>query len=110
MNKPVEIGTFATFAEASSEAKSLAKAYKETVELRHSGSGWSVMAYSAVANSRIRSWDLDYDSLEENFNFEESMQKEVSLQKDELRHELLGGQDDYAASEEDGWYYHDGSS
>ena len=103
MSHLVEVAVFTTFAEASACARSLANQFKEAVEVRRSGSRWSLRADSSVADSFIHWSEEDGESDSEEGNWiAEANDAELPIGE-----EVAEDQEQYASSEEEGWFYPD---
>lgn len=107
VNDPVEIDRFTTFSGASKCSRRLAGAYKEPVLVRPSGNGWAVLAHSRVANSRISFTEEDGDFDDSEWQLEQEQSSEHDFERSEIMAEILEDQEQWAGSDEEGWYYPD---
>lgn len=91
------------FGSASRRAKELAVRFTERTGIERSSKGWAVLASSAVLSALVppeteQTADLEDDSS----SYDDDYQKEVV---EPLIEEFQSDQDDWARSEEDGWFY-----
>lgn len=93
------------FASASRRAKELAVRFTERTGIERSSRGWAVLASSKALSALTppeaeQATDLEDDSVA----YDDDYQKDVVQP---LIEEFQSDQDDWARSEEDGWFYDD---
>lgn len=108
MRELISLQCFPNFRAAAEHAKALAIESQSQTGVRRSGSGWSVLASPSVARLEpILSDDCRedlYDAEEGGYEAEDEYQREVI---EPLLEELEEDREDYARSEEEGWFYGD---
>lgn len=105
MNDLVELETFADFLTASTRAKRLALQFQEFTAIARTDTGWGVLVSFDVLNALQQiddhaCGDDDDDWLQD--SDEDDYQREVA---EPLVEEFMSDQDDWARSEEEGWFY-----
>ena len=90
-----------TFASASQRARALAIQHKQQTGVRSSPSGWEVLVPPHLSNPAVRGYAADSDEYEPiDYGYEDD-------EREQIAQELEDDREDYARSEEDGWYYGD---
>lgn len=108
MSELVVIEEHRDFASASRSAKELAERFAEQIVIKRCSTGWNVLAssatQSAIAEQNVKIDDIYHEALAEDFQnvSNEEHEREVAV---ELLEEFQSDQDDWARSEEDGWFY-----
>lgn len=98
----VFVGVYDTFVEASEFASDIAKEYAESVFISRSDAGWVIMASSLVAE-KIELANLQ-SYLEETEEYDNSLE-EYDGEIEVLFSDLEDDREDWARSNEDGWFY-----
>ena len=112
--------TIPTFADAAREAKELAQRFGESVGVGRDGDGWTLVVSDRVERDLKEHDRREYESyrreLEAEEHADEHFEEEIQAERqawdadneiEELHHELESDADDYARSEEEGWFYDD---
>jgi hypothetical protein len=97
---PVE--EYSNFFSASERAKQLAYEFEQETGVRRIKTGWEVLASNSVSVALSKSIENDYDDYTDSYY--DYDQYEAA---EELTNELQSYADDWARSEEEGWFYED---
>ena len=102
MTDLVQLEEHETFASASQRARGLAMQHKQQTGIRRSAAGWEVLVPAHLSKSTVRGSaadDDDYHPAESTYDPDD--------EREQLVEELEGDREDFARSEEEGWYYSD---
>jgi hypothetical protein len=103
MTELVTLEEHQTFASASQRARALATLHKQQTAIRRNMTGWEVLVpphLTNVARGAAADGDSDDYQLLDTGDDDEA-------EREQLIEELEGDREDWARSEEEGWYYGD---
>jgi hypothetical protein len=96
--------TYASFSLAAGRARAQAIELKRQTVVRRCNLGWEVLIFSDSTSESLG------DEIDENqADDDESSYSEVDEDYEEIAEEIEGDREDFARSDEDGWYYGDES-
>lgn len=112
MSERLQIEEYVDFKAAAARARRLAVDFKECVGVRRTRDGWAVLASDALSKALDCSLVEDDDSAawESDLEYEESDPAEEDYEHEvmrPIREEIEMDRDNWARSEEDGWFYGD---